>query len=34
MTTVAEQSSGHHTKESNLAQPAQIRALTNSIWDR
>jgi hypothetical protein len=34
MTTVAAQSSGHHTTESSLAQPAQIRALTNSIWDR
>jgi hypothetical protein len=34
MTTVAVQSSGHHTTESNLAQPAQIRALMNSIWDR
>jgi hypothetical protein len=34
MTTVAVQSSGHHTTESSLAQPAQISALMNSIWDR
>jgi hypothetical protein len=34
MTTVAAQSSGHHTTESNLAQPTQIRALMNSIWER
>jgi hypothetical protein len=34
MTTVAAQSSGHHTTESSLAQPAQMRALMNSIWDR
>ncbi len=34
MTTVAAQSSGHHTTESSLAQPAQIRALMNSIWAR
>jgi hypothetical protein len=34
MTTVAAQSSGHHTTDSSLAHPSQISALTNSMWDR